>query len=121
MRRSFWKFFPGGSFEAVWPTIVICALLVSINWSILAQSPTTGRIAGLVKDQNSAAVVRAEAVAVNRRTGEVRKALTDEAGYYALPLLTPGIYQITYTRSLRRIVDEKRILRFICTSAVRQS
>jgi hypothetical protein len=95
MRRRFWKCFPGGSLEAMRLTAVACALLAFINWSTLAQSPTTGRIAGLVKDQNGGAVVRAEAVALSRRTGELRKALTDEAGYYAIPLLPPGIYQIT--------------------------
>jgi carboxypeptidase family protein/TonB-dependent receptor-like protein len=60
-----------------------------------AQTQTTGGIAGIVRDQNAAVVVSAQAVAINALTGETRTATTDSSGYYAILLLPSGIYQVT--------------------------
>lgn len=61
----------------------------------LAQSQTTGRIAGNVKDSSGAVISGAEVTVTNTTTGEARKATTDEAGNYVVPLLAPGAYQVT--------------------------
>ena len=70
------------------------AVLFLASVSALAQTQTTGRIAGTVKDQNGAVIVGAEVAAVNKATGEERTVTTDEEGYYAVPLLPPGMYSV---------------------------
>jgi len=65
----------------------------------LAQSQTTGRIDGTVKDQNGAVIVGAAVTVTSLATAEERKATTDKEGYYAVPLLSPGTYRVRITAS----------------------
>jgi carboxypeptidase family protein len=65
--------------------------------SVFAQSQTTGRIAGAVRDQSGAVISGAGVNVVSRATGEERKVATDDAGNYTVPLLAPGVYQVTVT------------------------
>ena len=76
-----------------------------------AQSQTTGRIAGTVKDQTGAVIVGAEVIASNVTTGEDRRVTTDDAGNYNLPLLPPGSYHLSITaRGFKRAVfDQVRV------------
>ncbi|HXI93540.1 MAG TPA: TonB-dependent receptor [Blastocatellia bacterium] len=60
----------------------------------LAQSQTTGRIAGTVKDPNGAIIVGAEVTVKSLATADERKVTTDTEGYYAVPLLSPGTYRV---------------------------
>lgn len=60
-----------------------------------AQTPTTGRIAGTVKDQKGAVIAGAE-VTVNRKaTGDERRFPTTTEGNYEVPFLPPGTYRVT--------------------------
>ncbi|MGI8839022.1 MAG: carboxypeptidase regulatory-like domain-containing protein [Pyrinomonadaceae bacterium] len=59
-----------------------------------SQSPTTGRIAGTIRDQNGAVIVGAEVTVTSLATAEERKVTTDTAGNYSLPLLSPAAYRI---------------------------
>jgi hypothetical protein len=59
-----------------------------------AQTPTTGRIAGFVRDHNGAAIVGAQASVTNKATGDERATTTDATGNYAASLLLPGTYRI---------------------------
>ncbi|MEN3335039.1 MAG: hypothetical protein V7641_4404, partial [Blastocatellia bacterium] len=72
-------------------------LVVLMAAPALAQSQTTGRIAGNVKDASGAVIVGAEVTVTNATTGEERKVATDEAGNYIVPLLAPGAYQVAIT------------------------
>jgi hypothetical protein len=63
----------------------------------VAQTPTSGRIAGTVKDRNGAVIVGAEVTVVSRATGDERKVTTDTEGNYAVPLLPPGTYRVKAT------------------------
>src|SRR5215216_6844077 len=65
--------------------------------SALGQTQTTGRIAGQVKDQAGAIIAGAEVTVVSRATGDERKAITDGAGGYAVPFLSPGDYGVSVT------------------------
>ncbi|MGI9068545.1 MAG: carboxypeptidase regulatory-like domain-containing protein [Pyrinomonadaceae bacterium] len=65
----------------------------------LAQTQTTGRIAGTVKDQNGAIIAGAEVTVISTATGDERKVTTDEAGHYAVSLLPSGTYQVSITAS----------------------
>jgi hypothetical protein len=65
----------------------------------LAQSQTTGRIAGTVKDQNGAVIVGAAVTVTSLATADERKVTTDTDGNYAVPLLPPGTYRVRITAS----------------------
>src|SRR5438445_11929936 len=65
-------------------------LLPSIGAPAHAQGPTTGRIAGTIKDQNGAVIVGAEVTVVCKATGDVRRIRTDAEGNYTVSLLPPG-------------------------------
>ena len=69
-------------------------LLVLYPISAFAQSQTTGRIAGTVKDPNGARIVGAEVTVTSLATAEERKATTDTEGNYNVPLLQPGTYRV---------------------------
>jgi hypothetical protein len=62
--------------------------------SAVAQTQTTGRIAGTVKDQNGAVIPGAEVTVISKATGDKRSVTTDSEGNYAVPLLPPGTYQV---------------------------
>jgi hypothetical protein len=68
-----------------------------VTVSALAQSQTTGRIAGTVKDPNGARIVGAEVIVTSLATAEERKDTTDAEGSYAVPLLSPGAYRVKVT------------------------
>ena len=74
-------------------------LLLSISISALAQSQTTGSIAGTITDQAGSLIAQAEVTAISRTTNAVRKTKTNNHGEYILPLLQPGSYQLFVTAS----------------------
>jgi len=61
-----------------------------------ASGQTTGGIAGVVKDPSGAAVSGAEVSVISQRTGDRRRTHTDESGNYFLPLLSPGLYRVSF-------------------------
>jgi hypothetical protein len=72
-------------------------LLSTFNHSpCYAQTQSTGRLAGVVKDQNGAVIALAQIVVVSDVTA-VRKVATDSAGHYSISLLSPGVYTVTFT------------------------
>ena len=77
--------------------LLLLAVFIAYSVLILAQSPTTGSVTGLVTDPNNAAVAGAVVTVTNPVTGFAQKVITDGAGNYAAPLLPPGIYRLTVT------------------------
>lgn len=78
--------------SALWlPSLVLLLLASFISYS---QTPTTGRIAGVVTDRTGAVVAAAEVSVVNKATADEHKTITDATGSYALLLLPPGIYSV---------------------------
>jgi hypothetical protein len=71
---------------------VVCLFLISLSFS---QTNTTGEISGLVTDQSSAVISRADVTIVNKDTGTQRSTNTNAEGYYRAPLLPPGNYSVT--------------------------
>ena len=63
----------------------------------LTQSQTTGRIAGIVRDQNGAIIAGGELVVKSLATAQQRKVTTDDSGNYALSPLPPGSYRVSVT------------------------
>jgi hypothetical protein len=76
------------------------AVALSMLWLLialpcLAQTETSGRITGTIRDPSGAVVPDAAVKASNRATNEQRGTVTDDAGSYVLPLLPPGAYGVT--------------------------
>src|SRR2546421_1283067 len=80
-------------------TTLLLQLALFLLPSITApgQSPTTGRVAGNVTDQNGAVVVGAEVTVSSKATGYQRIVTTNQSGTYSVSLLPPGFYQIRVT------------------------
>ncbi len=74
-------------------------LIAICTSSAFAQSQTTGRLAGIVKDQNGAVIVGAEVTVTSLATAEERKVTTDTEGNYTVPLLPPATYRVRVTAS----------------------
>jgi hypothetical protein len=74
-------------------------LLPCISAATLAQSQTTGRIAGTVEDEQGAVIVGAEVTTISRATGEERKVITDREGNFAVSLLPSGTYLVSIRAS----------------------
>ncbi len=72
-------------------------LLAFCTSSAFAQGQTTGRIAGTVKDEKGAVIVRAEVTVTSKTTAEGRTVTTDNQGNYNVPLLAPGSYRVSVT------------------------
>ena len=93
------------------------AFLFLASISVSAQSPTTGGIAGTIRDPNGAVIVGAEVGVTSLATAVERKVTTDTEGNYSLPLLSPAAYRIRVTAngfnpavfdSVRVVITETR-------------
>src|SRR5919206_3651705 len=71
---------------------LICFFLVTS--STFAQSQTTGRIVGTVRDPNGARIPDAQVIIRNNATAEERETKTDAQGNYTVSLLAPGNYSV---------------------------
>ncbi len=72
-----------------------CCLCVLIPSTAAAQTQTTGRIAGAVRDAQGAVIVNADIKVDNYATSERRATVTDRSGDFTLTLLRPGSYELT--------------------------
>lgn len=88
-------------------------LLLSITMLLLAaaaamaQSQTTGKIAGNVSDERGSVISGAEVTLTSKATGEVRTAVTDSEGNYSFLLLPPGTYQLAFkAQGFKKAVSE---------------
>lgn len=70
----------------------VCVLLAG---TVAAQGPS-GALNGQVVDQSGAAVPGVTVILTHPATGDVREAVTSEAGTYQLTALPVGIYTLTY-------------------------
>src|SRR5260370_4872217 len=62
-----------------------------------AFAQTAGSISGEVKDQSGAVAPNAAVTVTNSETNVTRSTITNAAGIYSFPDLTPGIYQVKVT------------------------
>ncbi|HYX29120.1 MAG TPA: carboxypeptidase regulatory-like domain-containing protein, partial [Pyrinomonadaceae bacterium] len=76
----------------------VTGLLIGLCSSpALAQSQTTGRIIGTVKDPRGARILGAEVNIRNTSTAEERETKTNNQGDYTVSLLPPGNYRVRIT------------------------
>src|SRR6267142_1249037 len=84
----------------------------------LAQTHTTGRLAGTVRDQNGSVIVGAEVTVVGSATGNERKVVPDTEGTYVVALLPPGNYRVrvaangfqSFSDTVQIVITETRLV-----------
>src|SRR5436190_20648733 len=102
------------------PLLVLALFcLLPFGANSFAQTQTTGRIAGTVKDQTGAIIMRANVIVVSRMTREERRTQTNGDGNYAISLLTDGVYQLSITAGgFKKIVFDNVIVAITETTQV---
>lgn len=75
-------------------TTLLLALAVLIPASLKGQNGGGGTIQGTVTDQSGAVIPGAKLTAADVNTGVVTEVTTTSAGYYVLPSLIPGVYNV---------------------------
>ena len=73
---------------------VVCLLAILMPLAAFGQS-STGAISGTVTDANNAAMPGVTVTATNTATHVSRVVTSNGVGHYEIPLLPPGVYQIT--------------------------
>ncbi len=82
--------------------------MVVIGAGTFALFSQNAQITGRITDSSSAIIIGAGVTATNQETGLQWQASSNEAGYYTLPLLPPGLYRISVERQgFRPVVREK--------------
>jgi len=78
---------------AVWVSVILAVTAFSVGpiWAQVAGA----NLSGTVTDPSGAAIVGAQISVTNRATGVNRAVVTDSAGFFAAPNLTPGNYDVT--------------------------
>jgi len=76
-------------------TVVLFALALAIATFALAQTTTTGDLAGMVTDSSGAVVPAAPVTIKDVNTGETRTVQSNASGAYRFTFLKPGEYQIS--------------------------
>ncbi|MBM3735508.1 MAG: carboxypeptidase regulatory-like domain-containing protein [Acidobacteria bacterium] len=79
-------------------TLPVAIVLITSATALYGQG-TTGQITGSVTDASGAVIPGATVAAVNDGTGLKREAVTNEQGNYLLPLLPPGLYRVSITKT----------------------
>ena len=73
-------------------SVITAVLLVAtVAWAAI-----TGSISGVVTDPNGAVIVGAKVVATNQETGVQTTVVSDARGFYSLPVLAVGKYDVIY-------------------------
>src|SRR5258708_18827410 len=76
---------------------LLCLAILILGHPAPAAAQATGSIAGLVTDQSAAVLPGVTVEARNAATGQVRHTVPGPDGFYTLPLLQPGRYDIKAT------------------------
>src|ERR1700745_2971086 len=94
---SYWRVVVGALL-----TLCLCLTLVPY---LVAQTSSTGALAGAVKDLSGAVVPNATVTATSVDTGAVRTATTGGDGIYKFTLLPPGSYRVRMEASGFKAVE----------------
>src|SRR5882724_8043894 len=90
---------------------IIGALLILVALSSSASGQVTGgAISGTVTDEASAAVAGAAVSILNVAKGETRTATSNDRGFYSVPNLVPGNYDVTVSASGFSTAVQKNLL-----------
>jgi hypothetical protein len=73
----------------------VAAIVVFSGWS--AAQVVGATVSGLISDTSGAAISGATVSSKNLATGEIREVVTNAEGFYSIPNLLPGSYDVTVT------------------------
>lgn len=79
-----------------WFGLLVCALLLAMAPVCAVAQVATGNISGYVKDSSGAIVPNATVTAKMLQQDVVRTAKTDAQGFFSLPAMPPGQYELTF-------------------------
>jgi hypothetical protein len=74
---------------------LVCGVLAPSS----AQAQATGQITGLITDPSGAVVPDATVEITNEATGQKRTVTSRDDGFYVVPLVNPGLYQVRVSKS----------------------
>ena len=75
----------------------VVIVVLALASGALAQT-TSGLITGTVTDSSGAVIPDARVELTNQATGVQRQAATDSSGYYSVPALQPGVYDVAVSK-----------------------
>ena len=79
-------------------TAVVTLILLSMIFSVPAHTQVAGAtLSGTLTDPSGSGVPNATVSIKNTATGIARAVATDETGFYSVPNLTPGVYEVTFS------------------------
>ena len=81
---------------------IVAALIIGVVLMTCAAAAASGQVlygsvVGTLSDATGAIVPGATVVVTNQNTGLTRQVVTDENGYYSIPNLLEGVYDLTVT------------------------
>ena len=71
-----------------------CLSILLLSSSVIAQTASTGALAGTVRDASGAVIPNATVTATSVDTGQARTTMTGTEGTYRFALLSPGNYRV---------------------------
>ncbi|HMS07951.1 MAG TPA: carboxypeptidase regulatory-like domain-containing protein [Pyrinomonadaceae bacterium] len=74
---------------------ILALFLIGMIAGVVAGQSTTATLSGQVSDENGAAIQGATVTVQRTDTGFRRVVITDDQGYFLVPLLQPSAYQVT--------------------------
>src|SRR5215475_11266728 len=77
--------------------IVIATLFGCVNQAFSQATTSFAQLNGTVQDTNGAAIVKASITLRNLDTNQAYTAASNDVGYYIVPNLAPGRYDLTVT------------------------
>ena len=93
--------FPRVGFSRFTPRLMVLSVAILLGFGTTAawsQATSTATLAGLVTDEQNAAVAGAEVRLVDAATGSTQTTLTNESGRYVIANVAPGTYAITISK-----------------------
>ena len=69
-------------------------IILALGLFVPVFGQTFGDISGAVKDSTGAAIPAAQVTVVNVATNATRTVVSNEAGFFSFPALTPGTYTL---------------------------
>jgi len=82
---------------AVWWCLTIAFIVAGYSARPASAQVLYGSIVGTLTDQTGAGVPKATVTVTNKSTGLKKEATTDDAGYYSIPNLPEGTYDLAIT------------------------
>lgn len=106
MNRTHSRAFP----VAVLTLVAACLLFPGLQAPVARAQVLYGSIVGTVTDPTGGVVPRAAVTATNTSTGFSRQASSDDAGYYSIPNLPQGTYDLSVSASGFKPLNQKGVL-----------